>query len=102
VEKLRFGIIGCGSIAAGSFAPSLIKSARAELAAVCRRDLEKAREFAARFGGCAAYGSAAELLDDPRIDAVVVSTPTDFHCAYTVDFILIKDIEPQHCVKSPG
>lgn len=88
MEKLRFGIIGCGSIAASSFAPSLIKSDRADLAAVCRRDLEKAREFAARFGarrnGCAAYGSAEELIGAPDIDAVIVSTPTDYHCEYTL------------------
>ena len=85
MEKLRFGIIGCGSIAAGSFAPSLLKSTRVDLAAVCRRDLQKAREFAESFGGCAAYGSVEELFDDPQIDAVIVSTPTDVHCAYTIE-----------------
>ena len=83
MKKLRFGIIGCGDIAASSFAPSLLKSERAELVAVCRRDLDRAREFAERFGGCAAYGSAEELLADPQVDAVIVSTPTDFHCDYT-------------------
>ena len=81
--KLRFGIIGCGSIAAASFAPSLLKSAHAELAAVCRRDLDKAREFALRFGEVSAYASAAELLADPQVDAVVVSTPSDTHAEYT-------------------
>ncbi|MBI2501978.1 MAG: hypothetical protein HYW07_01945 [Candidatus Latescibacteria bacterium] len=35
MAKLRFGIIGCGDIAAHSFAPSLLKSAQAELVAVC-------------------------------------------------------------------
>jgi predicted dehydrogenase len=84
MDKMGFGIIGCGSIAAGSFAPSLIKSERAELLAVCRRDLEQARTFAGRFGDCAAYGSAAELLADERISAVIVATPTDAHCALTL------------------
>ena len=83
MKKLRFGIIGCGSIAASSFAPSLLKSERAELTAVCRRDLDKAREFAERFGDCTAYGSAEELLSDPQVDAVIVSTPTDSHRDYT-------------------
>ena len=84
MEKLRFGIIGCGSIAAGSFAPSLLESAKAELVAVCRRDLALAGEFARQFGDCAAYGSAAELLDDERVQAVIVATPTDTHCEYSV------------------
>ena len=79
---LRFGIIGCGAIAANSFAPSLLKSTRAELVAVCRRDLDKAQEFAQRFGDCAAYASADELLASD-VDAVIVATPTDTHCEYT-------------------
>ena len=40
---MRFGIIGCGSIAENSFGPSLLTSERTELVAVCRRDLEAAR-----------------------------------------------------------
>ncbi|MFH1567687.1 MAG: Gfo/Idh/MocA family oxidoreductase [Gemmatimonadota bacterium] len=81
---MRFGIIGAGSIAANSFAPSLMRSKRAELAAVCRRDLGRAREFAGRFGGCAAFGSAEELVKSGEVDAVIVTTPTDTHCEYTV------------------
>ena len=83
MEAMRFGILGCGSIAAGSYAPSLLRSPHGELAAVCRRDLEAAQRFAARFGGCAAYGSAAELLEEADVDAVIVSTPTDTHCEFT-------------------
>lgn len=81
---MRFGIIGCGSIAASSFAPSLVHSNELDLVAVCRRDADKAREFAHRFGDCAHYTSAAELLADDSVEAVVVSTPTDTHCEYTL------------------
>lgn len=81
---MRFGIIGCGAIASSSFAPSLVRSEVLDLAAVCRRDLDAARDFAARFGGCAAYGSAAQLLADDAVEAVVVATPTDTHCEYTL------------------
>lgn len=81
---MRFGIIGCGSIAANSFAPSLVHSQQLELAAVCRRDVEAARQFALRFGGCAAYGAAGQLLADDAVEAVVVATPTDTHCEYTL------------------
>ena len=81
---MKFGIIGCGSIAANSFAPSLVHSELTELVAVCRRDLGEARAFAARFGDCAAYGSAGALLADDTVEAVVVSTPTDTHCEHTV------------------
>ena len=81
---MKFGIIGCGDIAANSFAPSLTHSDEVELAAVCRRDLDKARVFAGKFGDCVAYGSAAALLADENVEAVIVATPTDTHCEYTI------------------
>ena len=81
---MRFGIIGCGSIAASSFAPSLLNSRETALAAVCRRDAGGARDFARRFGGCAAYDSAAGLLADDAVEAVIVATPTDTHCEHTL------------------
>jgi predicted dehydrogenase len=84
MAKLKFGIIGCGAIAANSFAPSLLKSEEAELVAVCRRDRDKARAFAEQFGGCGHYGSAEELLGDDEVEAVVVATPTDFHREYSL------------------
>ena len=81
---MRFGIIGCGDIAASSFAPSLVHSDATALAAVCRRDLDQARAFADRFGGCSAYGAATDLLADDAVEAVIVATPTDTHCEYTI------------------
>ena len=81
---MRFGIIGCGSIAASSFAPSLLNSRETDLAAVCRRDAAGARDFARRFGGCAAYDSAGGLLADDAVEAVIVATPTDTHCEHTL------------------
>ena len=80
---MRFGIIGCGSIAESSFGPALLASQRLELAAVCRRDLQAAKDFAARFGCPRAYASAAELVRDDQVQAVIVSTPTDTHRDYT-------------------
>lgn len=84
MAKLKFGIIGCGAIAANSFAPSLCNSEEAELVAVCRRDKGKARNFAEQFGGCSHYDSAEDLLVDEEVEAVVVATPTDTHRDYTV------------------
>ena len=80
---MRFGIIGCGSIAENSFGPALLASPRLELVAVCRRDLQAARGFADRFGGPRACASAAELVRDERVEAVIVSTPTDTHRDFT-------------------
>ncbi len=81
---MKFGIIGCGSIARSSFAPSLLNSKHTELVAVSRRDLAAAQQFATDFGGCRAYDDTQALIDDPDVEAVIVSTPTDTHRDYTV------------------
>lgn len=45
------------------------------------RDAERARIYARRFGGVAAYGSYAEALADPRAQGAVICTPHDRHLA---------------------
>ena len=83
-KPMGFGIIGAGSIAASSFAPALAHSSLASLVAVSRRDLAKAQEFAEGYEGCAAYDDPEQLLADSRVDAVVIATPGDSHCEYTL------------------
>ena len=47
--------------------------------AVGSRTLESARAFADEFGIPAAHGSYAELVADPDVDVIYVSTPHPFH-----------------------
>jgi predicted dehydrogenase len=42
-------------------------------------DISEARQQFAREHGLHAYNSMQELLDDPKIDIVLVTTPNDFH-----------------------
>lgn len=84
LQPLRWGILGCGDIAANTFAPCLIHSPLCELVVVSRRDGEKARDFAERFGVPAWHTSDEELLRRDDIDAVVIATPPHVHCAQTV------------------
>lgn len=43
------------------------------------RNLERAKEFAVKWGFEKAYGSYEELLSDPEVDAVYVANPHAFH-----------------------
>ncbi len=43
------------------------------------RDVDRARDYARRFRGVAAYGSYAEALRDPCVSGAVVCTPHDRH-----------------------
>lgn len=76
-DSLRFGIIGTGTIA--EFHAKAIKAVPgASLIGVCGSTLERALPFAAQNGG-QAYASLAEMLADPRINAVAIATPSGLH-----------------------
>ena len=82
---LRIGIIGCGNIAGTLAATMLQMPDRVKIEAVASRSVEKAGDFAARFGVDKAYGSYEELYDDEDVDLVYVATPHAFHCAQMLD-----------------
>ncbi|WP_410631716.1 Gfo/Idh/MocA family protein [Amycolatopsis sp. cmx-4-83] len=78
MTELRWGLLAAGTIA-GHFAAGVQESEHGTLAAVGARDAGRARDFAARFGIPKAYGSYEDLLADPGVDAVYVSTPHALH-----------------------
>ena len=80
MEALRFGILGCGAIAA-RFAKALSKSDCAELYAVAARDAERAEAFRAEHGAAEAYGDYRALAEDPKVDAVYIATVHSAHAA---------------------
>lgn len=74
----RWGILACGNIA-NEFAKAALEAGCCELVAVSSRDLARAEDFAARYGGCTAYGSYEELLADEQVEAVYIATLHPFH-----------------------
>lgn len=80
-EKLGVGLIGCGGRGShlGRVAKELGEEGEpAQVVAVC--DLYDARrERAAQRLGAKGYRTATELLQDPRVDAVIVATPDRAH-----------------------
>ena len=54
-----------------------------EVTAVAARDLQRARQFAAKHRIPTAYGSYAQLLADPSIDAVYIAVPNGLHGRWT-------------------
>jgi predicted dehydrogenase len=75
---LRFGIIGCSSVAKRRFLPALQKSVSARLEHIGSRSPAKAAEYASAFS-CAKAGSYEAVLDDPDVDAVYISIPVVLH-----------------------
>ncbi len=85
-ERLRLGIIGCGSIA-GSHMNALLKmkeSDNVEIAAVC--DVyDRRTEAAAQRTGGRPLKDYRRLLDDKEIDYVLIATPEHWHYKMTSD-----------------
>jgi len=77
IPGLRWGILATGGIA-HAFARDL-RTAGLDLVAVGSRSVESAARFAAEFGIPRAHGSYAELVADPDVDIVYVSTPHPMH-----------------------
>ena len=76
---IRWGMIGCGSVAEVKSGPALQKAVGSSLVAVMRRDAAKAADYARRHGVPKHYGEAAALVADPQVDAVYVATPPSSH-----------------------
>ena len=76
--RIRWGIIATGNIA-GQFARDLALLPDHEVTAVGSRNLGRAQAFAAEHGVTTAYGSYAEVVDDPEVDVIYVATPHSDH-----------------------
>lgn len=84
-DRIRVGQIGVGNQGGNN-----LKALMQETVAVCDVDSQRlaaARDRVEKSTGraCAAYGDYRRLLDDPEIDAVVVTVPDHWHAQITVD-----------------
>ena len=75
---MKLAILGPGRIAA-TVAPALVGTPEIECYAVASRNLERSRAFAEKFGFQKAYGSYEEMLSDPQVQLVYITTPHSHH-----------------------
>ena len=78
MKQVRFGVIGCGSIAKKSFVPALMKAKNAKLITVASRSKDKAKLFSLEFD-CEYDYDYESLLGRNDIDAVYISTVPATH-----------------------
>jgi 2-hydroxy-4-carboxymuconate semialdehyde hemiacetal dehydrogenase len=55
-----------------------------EIVSIVSRTLEQAQEVAAKYGAAQATTNLKEALDSPRVDAVILCTPTQLHADQTI------------------
>ena len=80
MEIVRWGIVGCGDVTEVKSGPGFQKAEGSALAAVMRRDVTKAEDYARRHGVARVHRHADDLIDDPGVDAVYIATPPASHC----------------------
>lgn len=83
---LRWGILAPGEIA-GDFTRALHTHTDQKVVAVGSRTAERAAAFAAAHGVVRSYGSYAELVADPQVDIVYVSSPNSAHAPLALQAI---------------
>ncbi len=83
MKKLRWGLLATGHISK-AFAQGLQHSQLGVLTAVGSRRLDQAQALASRFQIPTAHGSYEELLADPGVDAVYISTPHPLHAEWII------------------
>ncbi|GGA22868.1 Gfo/Idh/MocA family protein [Dyella nitratireducens] len=81
---IRWGIIGCGDVTEVKSGPAFNRIEGSTLAAVMRRDGDKARDYAQRHGVPRWYDDAAALIADSEVNAVYVATPPSSHKSYAL------------------
>ena len=77
MKVYRWGIVGTGGMSA-KFSDELALHPRAQVAAVCSRDVGKAQAFGERYGAAQAYGDLDALLSSD-VDLIYVGTLHPFH-----------------------
>jgi predicted dehydrogenase len=83
-EKVRWGVLGVAKIATQKVIPAMQRGQWCEVAGIASRDIEKARRAAAELGIPKAYGSYAELLEDPAIEAIYNPLPNHLHVPWSI------------------
>ena len=81
-KKIRWGILGCGSIAE-KFASDLLLSDNAVLSACASRSFENSKRFAKKFQATYFFDSYEELANCPIVDVIYVATPNSFHLEHS-------------------
>src|SRR4051812_21092595 len=80
-SPIRWGILSTGHIASVLTRDLALLPEEAVVVAVGSRSLDKAEQFAAEYGIPRAYGSYAELANDPEVEVIYVASTHNDHLA---------------------
>ncbi len=85
MEKICWGIIGCGNVTEVKSGPAFNKVEHSTLVAVSRRDPEKLADYVKRHQVPMSYTNALDLIQSEKINAIYIATPPDVREAYAME-----------------
>lgn len=77
MKKYNWGIVGTGWIAHEM--GDALQAVNSEIYAVCDVTMEGAKKYQSEYKVLNAYGSAKEMLNNPKVDIVYIATPHNLH-----------------------
>jgi predicted dehydrogenase len=83
-NKVRWGVLSVAKIGIEKVIPAMQKGEWSEVTAIASRDQQRATTVAEKLGIPKAYGSYAELLADPDVDAIYNPLPNEQHVPWTI------------------
>ncbi|HLP17084.1 MAG TPA: Gfo/Idh/MocA family oxidoreductase [Bacteroidota bacterium] len=84
MKKVRWGILSTARIGMDKVIPAMLEGVHTEIRAIASSDIVKAARCAEKLSIPNYYGSYAELLSDPEIDAVYIPLPNHLHVEWTM------------------
>ena len=84
MRKVRWGVLSTAKIAREKVIPAMQKGEYCEISAIASRNLKLAEKTAKELKIAKAYGSYAELLDDPDIEAIYNPLPNHLHVSWSI------------------
>ena len=83
MERINFGLIGTNNITRWFLHGAMLDS-RFNLTAVCSRDINKAKNFAAEYKAPLAFDSLEDMVSNSNVDAVYIATPNMCHAEQAI------------------
>jgi predicted dehydrogenase len=84
MQKVRWGVLGVARIATRKVIPAMQRGEWSAVVGIASRDRTKAEQAAHALGIPKAYGSYAEMLADPEIEAVYNPLPNHLHVPVSI------------------
>ena len=81
MDRIRVGVLGVGTAALRAHLPALSEVSEFELVALCDRSEEQLKRTVGRWPVRHTFTDVNTFFRSPGIDAVIIATPPDSHCA---------------------